>query len=101
MHHYRPTATTPLPADRPPCVPPRLLYSITADRCCRRGAPQNPHGRPDMSCRSAPPADQWQKCHLRADLMPGPAAVRRLLQYAVLPAERLCHGPVSFCEFHS
>lgn len=80
----------------PSCVPPRLLYSITADRCCRRGAPQNPHGRPDMSCRSAPPADQWQKCHLRADLMPGPAAVRRLLQYAVLPAERLCHGPVSF-----
>ncbi|PSK24050.1 hypothetical protein C7R82_13140 [Escherichia coli] len=42
-----------------------------------------------MSCRSAPPADQWQKCHLRADLMPGPAAVRRLLQYAVLPAVRI------------
>ncbi|MEL3187172.1 hypothetical protein R9P66_00500, partial [Escherichia coli] len=60
------------------------------------------HDLQPPGCRgSAPPADQWQKCHLRADLMPGPAAVRRLLQYAVLPAERLCHGPVSFCEFHS
>ncbi len=24
-----------------------LLYSITADMCCRRDVPQNPHGRPD------------------------------------------------------
>ena len=37
----------------PPGVPPCLLYSITADRCCRRDAPQNPHGRPDTLCRSA------------------------------------------------
>ncbi|AUN45374.1 hypothetical protein DOB18_19485 [Salmonella enterica subsp. enterica serovar Java] len=89
-HHDRPAATAPLPADRPPGVPPCLLYSITADRCCRRDAPQNPHGRPDTSCRSAPPPDQWQKCLLRADLRPGPAVVRRLLPHAVLPGG----GPV-------
>ncbi|ESE22725.1 hypothetical protein HMPREF1617_00484 [Escherichia coli 908675] len=90
LHRDRPAATAPLPADRPPGVPPCLLYSITADRCCRRDAPQNPHGRPDTLCRSAAPPDQWQKCHLRADLMPGPAAVRRLLPHAVLPGG----GPV-------
>ncbi len=67
-----------------------FFYSITADRCCRRDAPQNPHGRPDTLCRSAPPPDQWQKCRLRADLLPGPAAVRRLLPHAVLPGG----GPV-------
>nr|QWP89206.1 hypothetical protein IHCLGBEB_00009 [Escherichia coli] len=86
----RPAATAPLPADRPPGVPPCLLYSITADRCCRLDAPQNPHGRPDTLCRSVAPPDQWQKCHLRADLLPGPAAVRRLLSHAVLPGG----GPV-------
>ncbi|EFU56396.1 hypothetical protein HMPREF9545_03841 [Escherichia coli MS 16-3] len=90
LHRDRPAATVPLPADRPPGVPPCLLYSITADRCCRRDAPQNPHGRPDTLCRSAAPPDQWQKCRLRADLLPGPAAVRRLLPHAVLPGG----GPV-------
>ena len=85
LHRDMPAATAPLPADRPPGVPLCLLYSITADRCCRRDAPQNPHGRPDTLCRSALPPDQWQKCRLRADLLPGPAAVRRLLPHAVLP----------------
>ncbi|MBW9838767.1 hypothetical protein FJD01_21950 [Escherichia coli] len=42
---------------------------------CRCGPEAAARGGPDTSYRPVLPAALWLKCRLRADLMPGPAAV--------------------------
>ena len=94
----RPAATAPLPADRHSrrITLPSLFHN------CRQVLPSR---RTTKSPRQAwirhavqlHPPDQWQKCRLRADLLPGPAAVRRLLPHAGSARRRSCSASSRGC----